>query len=97
MPDPYEAPDLSEAADNVESLEDLIEFIRLLEVDFENLVEDGPYCCSWENTSLDMCLSAMERWITDVKNCKNSCYEEYLAAPSWKSFAYILLAAKFYE
>lgn len=97
MTDSYEGSDLYEAADNVESLEDLIAFIRLLRIDFENLVEDGPYCCNWENTSLDMCLSAMEAWITDTTNCKNSCYEKYLATPSWKSFANILLAAKFYE
>ncbi|WP_289136480.1 hypothetical protein [uncultured Brevibacillus sp.] len=78
--------DLFEKCNNVDSKNDLIQFIKALRHDL--LVNPDE----WENQTLDGFLEAMESWMEDTMDIG------FLAEqPEWKSFAAILYMGKIYE
>lgn len=78
--------DLFEKCNNVDSKNDLIQFIKALRHDLLVNPEE------WENQTLDGFLEAMESWMEDTID------RGYLAdKPEWKSFAAILYMGKIYE
>ncbi|MGG4444804.1 DUF7660 family protein [Brevibacillus fortis] len=78
--------DLFEKCENVDSKDELIEFIKALRHDLQVNPEE------WENLSLAAFLEAMESWMEDTTDMG------YLAdQPEWKSLAAILYMGKIYE
>lgn len=73
-----------EAADQVDSKESFIAFVRLLETDWRNGRSE------WENDNIGTFLEAMTAWAGDMG-------ERLPATPTWRSFADLLMAAKIYE
>jgi hypothetical protein len=74
--------------DKINSREDLVTFIKLLQQDY--LLND------WENRDLESYLSAMEGIVDSLDGYwKNMKMEPEL--PSWRLFASILLTATIYE
>ncbi|MGG4450900.1 DUF7660 family protein [Brevibacillus porteri] len=78
--------DLFEKCENVDSKDELIEFIKALRHDLQVKPEE------WENLSLAAFLEAMESWMEDTIDMG------YLSdQPEWKSLAAILYMGKIYE
>ncbi|QDS33608.1 hypothetical protein [Brevibacillus brevis] len=78
--------DLFEKCENVDSKDELIEFIKALRHDLQVNPEE------WENLSLAAFLEAMESWMEDTIDMG------YLSdQPEWKSLAAILYMGKIYE
>jgi hypothetical protein len=92
---------LNERADEVNSRETFLEFVRALAADKgeEDQSEKkspsspyGPGAKGWENGSIEKFLDAMQAWASAPAN-KMRVPE----AANWKAFAWILHAGKFYE
>lgn len=67
----------------VKSKEDLLQFIKLLKVDYLDNEQE------WENTSVDTFLDAMEAWANDT--------DLLTEEAKWSAFAKILYAGSRYE
>ena len=80
-----------EKKNEIESKDDLVEFIELL----VNELEINPN--GWENCSLIDYLSAMAGWIEDYDGSCINKNQQPLREPSWDLFAQILNAASCYE
>ncbi|NRS15869.1 hypothetical protein HP398_05405 [Brevibacillus sp. HB1.4B] len=78
--------DLFEKCENVDSKDELIEFIKALHHDLQVNPEE------WENLSLAAFLEAMESWMEDTTDM--GCLPDQ---PEWKSLAAILYIGKIYE
>jgi len=77
---------LFEKCKNVESKDDLIQFIK----DLRHDLQVNPH--EWENLTLEAFLEAMEAWLEDSKDAG------FLPEqPEWKSLAAILYMGKLYE
>jgi hypothetical protein len=51
----------------------------------------------WENVTLDSFLEAMESWIRSMDNYYKNTGQPIPVAPSWRTLADILWAARVYE
>jgi hypothetical protein len=78
--------ELHEMVERVDSKESFLEFVAALRADWQ-LRADQP---EWENPDLGRFLDAMQAWTEDMG-------ERVPAAPSWRTFAEMLIAAKIYE
>lgn len=83
--------DLRERIGSIESKEDLVKFISLLRVDFQNNKAE------WENITLEDYLEAMEAWITDMDGYYETTDQPIPKHTSWKVIADILYASSMYE
>ncbi|MEO6393249.1 MAG: hypothetical protein ABIP75_15470 [Pyrinomonadaceae bacterium] len=83
--------DIEDRLDKIRTREDLIEFIRALELDFN--VDNS----NWRNGSLPNYLERMAASIEDSTNCSRFVGEEVSPTPTWKYFADMLIAPKYYE
>lgn len=90
---------LHELAQRVNSKETFLEFVAALRTDWEaaraeeSAHPSSPYSSAasgWENPDLGSFLEAMQAWTEDMG-------ERVDAAPSWRTFADMLMAAKIYE
>ncbi len=72
---------IDEFSEKVESYDDFLVFLDLLNSDFSNKSEN------WENNRLDQFLESLSAY----------CKEKDRPSPSWKTFADILIAATVYE
>ncbi|WP_429844546.1 DUF7660 family protein [Brevibacillus sp. FIR094] len=78
--------DLFEKRENVDSKDELIQFLKALRNDLQVNPKE------WENLSLSDFLEAMESWMEDTIDMG------YLSdQPEWKSLATILYMGKIYE
>ena len=97
--------DLYTEADNVHSINDLVNFIGNLKNSFpQNEKEefDKPYIIDvngWCNYDIPMYLDAMEAWIRALANKQLTKLEDSdkIMKPEWKTFAVILLMGATYE
>jgi hypothetical protein len=85
--------------ERVDSKESFLEFVAALRTDWaasraaEQTSPSSPYgpaARGWENVELGGFLEAMQAWTEDMD-------ERVPAAPSWRTFADMLYAAKIYE
>ena len=83
----------------VNSKETFLEFVAALRADWEASQADesvqpsspyGPAARDWENPDLGRFLESMHAWTEDMG-------DGVASQPSWRTFADMLLAAKFYE
>jgi hypothetical protein len=90
--------DLNKLLEAVDSKETFIEFTQALKNDKideekkEKIYPSSPYgpgANGWENSSIEMFLDAMEAFAQDSHLIDEQ--------PSWKNFALLLYAGKFYE
>ncbi|EUC12602.1 UNVERIFIED_ORG: hypothetical protein BDU10_9601 [Burkholderia sp. CF145] len=82
---------LSERVRGIASKEELADFVAALLQDLEqNRAE-------WENPTLERFLFAMESWIRSMDNYYRNTGQGIPIAPSWRTLADILYAAKMYE
>ncbi len=72
--------------ERVDSKESFLEFVAALRADWASHAEEPE----WENPNLGRFLDAMQAWTTDMG-------DRVSAAPSWRTFAEMLIAAKIYE
>lgn len=77
--------------ERIETREELVEFIRLLQKDLINNPE------GWENDELASYLEAMAGWVDDMDGYYQNRGSEIPQTLSWKHVGYILLASKTYE
>lgn len=91
--------DLEELLEQVDSKASFLAFVSALGADWESsqVAErekpsspHGPDAGGWENPGLGGFLEAMQAWTTDMG-------DRVPSTPSWKTFATMLLAAKYYE
>jgi hypothetical protein len=78
--------ELHEMIERVDSKESFLAFVAALRADWELHADQSE----WENPDLGRFLDAMQAWTTDMG-------ERVPAAPSWRTFAEMLIAAKIYE
>lgn len=83
--------ELSELIADIQSKEDLVQFVALLR---DDLIQNPE---SWENSSLERFFEAMGAWMTDADDDHRKMGQGTAMEPSWKSFAAILYASKIYE
>jgi hypothetical protein len=82
---------LDEQIVRVESRRDVADFIACLRAD----LRDNPQ--EWENLTLDDALDAMEAWIRDTEGQGHMLDMSHVQTLTWRNFAKVLYAAKFYE
>ncbi|WP_233829565.1 DUF7660 family protein [Paraburkholderia sp. ZP32-5] len=83
--------ELSERVKGIASKEELADFVAALSQDLEqNRVQ-------WENPTLERFLVAMESWIRSMDNFYRNTGQDIPVAPSWRTLADILCAARIYE
>ena len=75
----------------IQSREELVDYVFSL---LEDLRENPN---EWENRSLEQFLSAIGAWMQDMDGYYRNIGKETPNVPSWKIFAEILTAAKYYE
>lgn len=80
--------EIGEMAENINSKEEFITFLRELQIDYSQNNDD------WENVDLERYLGAMEAFL--VETTENS-INKIDFIPSWSLFAKILIAASIYE
>ncbi|WP_449404962.1 DUF7660 family protein [Hymenobacter fodinae] len=89
---------LDELLENINSKTDFLRFVqalsddRLDEVSKNKVTQSSPYSLGangWENDSIASFLDAISRYGQDSQSISG--------APSWKDFALLLYAGKFYE
>ena len=94
--------DLNTRLEQVNDRESFIKFVRALIQDREDEVRKekdaagnsyGPDANGWENGTIENYLDAAIAWMEDSLGGENELPPE----PSWKSFAKLLYAGKFYE
>ena len=83
--------DARQSVDNVATKADLARFIETLSEDLRANRE------MWENSTLDSYLSALGSWLEDSDAYYRNRGVEPPVAPTWKTFAEMLLAGKIYE
>lgn len=83
--------ELHEKIEQVQSKEDLAEFIMKLRDDLRVNAE------SWDNQNLDQFLEAMAAWVSAMDFWAKNKGIPQVESPSWKMIAQILYAAKIYE
>ncbi|MEH7356242.1 hypothetical protein V7150_22260 [Neobacillus drentensis] len=83
--------ELYEKVENVNSREDLIEFINHLRMDLQTNKDE------WENITLEDFLEAMEAWVNDMEGYYSNSNQSVPKQPSWKTIADILYASSMYE
>ena len=90
--------DLNKLLEEVNSKESFIRFVNALKKDKideqekEKINPSSPYdpgVNGWENTTIDLFLDTMESYAEDSPLIEEN--------PSWKNFALLLYAGKFYE
>ncbi|MNL59379.1 hypothetical protein D3C87_1831050 [compost metagenome] len=82
---------IAKEIESINTKEDLAEFVSNLRKDFMKNPGD------WENQTLDGYFDAMESWIRVIDSYSKNAGDMDVRNPSWKTFAKILIAAKFYE
>jgi hypothetical protein len=80
--------DITEFAENVNSKEEFINFLRELQKDFLNNQQE------WENPDLGRYLEAMEAFLSGTTD---KSINKIDFTPSWSLFARIMVAASIYE
>ncbi len=83
--------ELKHRVESVESREDFVLFVRDLLRDFEERPE------SWENRDLGSFLEAAAAWTEDMDGYRRGAGEQTPEHLDWKTFAWILMAARMYE
>lgn len=83
--------ELHERVERVDSRDGLIEFVRALRRDLEGSDAD------WENPDLPRYLGAVAAWLEDMDGYFANRGEAVPDPPSWRLFAQVLIAAKYYE
>lgn len=83
--------EIFEMADNVNSPEDLIEFINQLRMDLK--INKGE----WKNITLEDYLEAMEACVNEMDEYNVYDTQILPKQPSWKIISLILFAASIYE
>lgn len=83
--------ELYQQIENIDSKEDLANFVAALRMDLESKSAE------WENPTLERFLSAMEEWIRSMDNYYRNTGQQPPLAPTWKTLADILYASKMYE
>lgn len=82
---------LNEMINGIKTKEDLLIFLSALRKDLISNNEE------WENPSLESYLEAMESWIETMDSYYKNTNQLLPEQPSWKMFADILYASKYYE
>lgn len=82
---------LSERARAVRTLDDLIEFIEALRVDYDN------HRTAWTNNDLPAFLGAAVSWSRDRDGFYETAGENMASLSPWRIVADILMAARIYE
>ena len=82
---------LLEKHSQIQTKEDLAEFIGLLKEDFQN----NP--STWENTDLYSFLDAMHSWVEAMQWYYENHGREMPDPPTWQVFGDILMGARIYE
>lgn len=77
--------------DEVEEREDFVRYVQYLRADLRKNKQE------WENDNLDDFLEAMCAWISDVDGFQENNKNNGPLKPSWRLFAEILTASKYYE
>lgn len=77
--------------DTIQNREDLVKFLKELS---QNYAENPK---SWENNDLRSFLSGLAGWVEDMDGYYLNHGQTVPDAPSWKTFAEMLTAAKSYE
>ncbi len=75
----------------INSKSDLIEFVRALGDDLQ--ANPG----SWENSTLERYLSALERWLDDSDGYYRNQGRDIPTSPAWRDVGEMLMAATMYE
>lgn len=70
---------------------DLVAFVERMR---NELVDGGK---NWQNVELSEFLEAMAAWLTDMPGYYQNTGQEFPSAPSWQTFAEILMGARLYE
>jgi hypothetical protein len=82
---------LENQASQVNSRDTLANLVDQLRKDLEIYPEQ------WENVTLDSYLEALSAWLRDMDGYYKNRGEPLPVTPAWKTFAEVLLAAKWYE
>lgn len=83
--------DLKKKVDTVTSRDDFAAFVDALRNDLNMHPDD------WENPTLDRFLEALSAWVRDSEGYYKGNNLPAPESPSWKNFAEMMLAAKYYE
>ncbi len=75
----------------IQTREDLVAFLKDLSVNYK----DDPKL--WENNNLQSFLGALAAWAEDMDGYYLNQGRPTPKAPEWKTFAEMLMAAKYYE
>ncbi len=81
----------AERISTIRTREDLVTFIKELSTNYR----DDPK--SWENNSLQSFLAALAAWTEDMEGYYLNQARPTPKTPEWKTFAEMLMAAKYYE
>ncbi len=82
---------LKEKVDGICNRGDFIGFVNALRNDLKIHPEE------WENSTLDNYFEALSAWIEDMDGYYKNQGLSVPKSPSWKNFAEMLLASKYYE
>lgn len=82
---------LGDTVKSISSKEDLIKFIGELRMDFNN------NSSTWENSSLESYLAAMQSWLEDIEGWAENSNLDISRITSWELIGHILFASKMYE
>jgi hypothetical protein len=77
--------------EKIKSKEDLADFVAALRFDLDANPE------KWENSTLQLFLSAMEGWIRDMDAYYKNVGQMPVEMPTWRTLANILYASTMYE
>ncbi len=83
--------ELKNEVQKINSRDDFIEFVNALRYDLSSRPEE------WQNATLNDFLEALSAWVRDMDGYYINNNLPVPNLPSWKNFAEMLLAAKFYE
>ena len=83
--------DLRDLLKKTETRDDLVTFIRVLKTDYEKGSQ------KWANDNLGSFLEALAAWTHDMDGYYKNQGIATPQAPSWKTFADMLMAATMYE
>ena len=83
--------DLMEKHSQIQSREDLAQFIAMLREDLKN----NPNL--WENQDLDSFLDAMHSWVEEMEGYYKNHNRVIPDPPTWQVFGDILMGSRIYE
>lgn len=83
--------ELKNEVQKINSRDDFIEFVNALRYDLSSRPEE------WQNATLNDFLEALSAWVRDMDGYYINNNLPVPNLPSWRNFAEMLLAAKFYE